>query len=519
MATAAATVTRLRASRAGDPALALTAVVGAAICVIVTIALASGSVAGHGPAALAAAAFLLVAVWCVTHKRVDHTLVALALYLGLLDGYVKLRTGSSTVTLARDALVIAIAAGALLRTAQTGQRMFLPPLGGFVVAFSAVVLIEIANPSARGLTASLAGVRQHLEFVPLFFLGFAFVRTESQIRNTLLVLVFCAALGGVVSYVQSILTPEQLAGWGPGYRERVLGTGIFSGAGRTAFLADHATVRPFGLGSDMGAGAAAAALTLPGLVALLMARKGRARWAIAPAAVGLGLAVATSGSRTAIILVFVSLAAFALIAAASKNALKAAVGLTVGLVVICAAFAQLGPDTATAKRAQSITPTKALSTFSAERGKSVTAFGALAAEHPLGAGLGSVGPASGFHHETTVAGLNSETEWNFLVIEVGIAGVLVYVAFLLRLSWLSLTRIRHVAQPSMRLYLAAFAAPICGMLVAGFSGPNTASVPYAPFLWLASGVLAYWLITAYRHVGVEPDGQRERQGRLTGPHP
>ena len=502
MATAAATATRLRASRAGDPTLAATALAGAAACVILTITLASGQVSGRGPAALAAAAFLLVVIWCITHRRVDHTLVALALYLGLLDGYVKLRTGSSTVTLARDALVIAIAAGALLRGAQTRQRILLPPLGGFVLAFSAVVLIELANPDARGFTASLAGVRQHLEFVPLFFLGYAFVRTESQIRKALLVLVFCAAVGGVVSYIQLTLTPTELAGWGPGYRERVLGTGASTGGGRVGFEGANATVRPFGLGSEIGSGAVAAALALPGLVALLMAADRRARWAIAPMSVGIGLAVATSGSRAALVTVFVSLAAFGLIAAASKNALKAVAGIIVGVALIYAAVVQLGPDNASTKRAQSIAPNKALSTFSTERGESVKAFVSLATDHPLGVGLGNVGPASGFQRATVVKGLDAETEWNFLVIEAGVAAVSVYVAFLLRLVWLALTRIRRVADPALRLYLAALAAPICSMLVAGFSGPTSAAPPFAPFLWLVSGVLAYWLVSGYRQGGL-----------------
>jgi len=464
--------------------------------VILTIVLASGHVAGHGPAALAAAAFVLMAVWCITHRRVDHTLVVLALYLGLLDGYIKLRTGSSTVTLARDALVIAIAAGALLRGALTRQRIFLPPLGGFALAFTAVVLIEIANPSARGLTASLAGVRQHLEFVPLFFLGYAFVRTGSQIRMALLVIVFCAAVGGVVSYIQSTLTPEQLAGWGPGYREFILGTGNVSG--RVGFEGAGTVVRPFGLGSDVGAGATAAALALPGMIALLMTAGNRVRWALMLMSVGVALAVATSGSRAALVTVFVSLAAFALIAAASKNALKAVVGVILGIALIYTAFVQLGPDNSTTKRSKNITPTKVFSTFSSERGASVNAFGRLATDHPLGVGVGTVGPASRFRRTTASEGLNSETQWNFLVVEVGIAGVVIYLAFVLRLMWLALTRVRRIADPSLRLCLSALAAPILAMLVAGFSGPTSASVPLAPFLWLVSGVLAYWLVTAYR---------------------
>ena len=491
---------RARATGA-EPALVAAAIAGAATCVLLAIALASGRLLfSGGGTALLAAGFFLVVAWCLAHRRVEQTLAAMALYLGLLDGYIKLRTGSSTVTLARDALVFAIAAGALLRAVAARERFVLPPLGGFVVAFVVVVLVELANPASRGLTASFAGVRQHLEFVPLFFLGYAFLRTESQIRKALLVLVLCAAAGGVVSYIQSRLSPDQLAAWGAGYAERIYGTGLFTGAGRVAFLGSGdiriATVRPFGLGSEIGSGAVAAALAFPALIALLMVARGRVRGAVALMSVGIGLAVATSGSRGAIITVFVSLTAFGLLAAASRNALKAAAGVAVGVAVIYIAFVQLGASNQAAQRAQSITPTNLASTFASDRGASVALFPTLAAQYPLGVGLGTVGPAASVGPAAQTSGYNAETEWNFLVIEVGLAGVAVYAAFLVRLMWLGATRIRHVANPAMRLYLAALAAPIFGLAVAGFGGPTSASVPGAPYLWLVSGVLAYHLVRA-----------------------
>jgi len=490
------TVTRPSRSRGNYLGVTLAAYAGGALCVGLSILLATGHVVGRGSAALAGAGFLLLAAWCFTSPRVDRTLVVLALYLGLLDGYVKLRTGSPNVTLARDALVIAIAAGVLVRSVIGRERLSLPPLGGLVVAFCGVVVIELANPSARGLTAGLAGLRQHLEFVPLFFLAYAIVRTESKVRAVLVVLVFCAAIGGVVSFIQSTLTPDQLAGWGPGYRERILGTGIFAGAGRVSSVGAANFVRPFGLGSDAGAGAVMAALALPALVALVVVGRGRARWSIVPMSIGVGLAVATSGGRGALVLVFVTLVIFGLTAAVSKNALRAVIGIALCVALIYAAFNQIGPNAST-ERAKSITPGRALSTFQSERGHSVLAFGGLASGHPLGVGLGVSGPAAGFRATADTTVYNTETQWNFLVVETGVAGLMVYVALLLRLAWLAFTRIRRVADPALRLQLAALAAPIVAMLFSGFSGSTSASVPTAPFLWFVAGMLAYWLVTKH----------------------
>ncbi len=71
---------------------------------------------------------------------------------------------------------------------------------------------------------------------------------------------------------------------------------------------------------------------------------------------------------------------------------------------------------------------------------------------------------------------------------------------------LALTRIRRIDDLTMRLQLAALAAPLFGLVVAGFSGPTSASVPPAPYFWFVAGVLSYWLVTAYRQAPVEDTG-------------
>ncbi|HYH87705.1 MAG TPA: O-antigen ligase family protein [Solirubrobacteraceae bacterium] len=459
-----------------------------------------------GAFAFAALALIALAIWCFSHRRVDRTLAALGLYLGLFDAYLKLRTGSTSVTLARDVLVVAIAAGALLRTLSSHESLRIPPLGGFVLTFSAVVVIGLFNPDAGSLTSGLAGIRQHLEFVPLFFLGYAFIRDESQLQKLLFILVLCASAGGIASYIQSTLTPEQFADWGPGYRDRIFGDGVTSP--RLSYDDNSvASVRPFGLGSDIGAGAVAAALALPALLTLLMVARGWMRGLMIPLGIGIALAIATSGTRAGLVTVFVSAVAFALIAATSRNVVRLIVGLSVGVVLVVGAFQYLGPDTTTARRAQSITPDRVFSTFSQERGSSIRTFGEYASRYPLGIGVGSVGPAATALKRGTLAtqSLNTETEWNFLVLEVGLLGLGVFLLINFRLLQLSLTRIRRVPVTSLRLHLAAIAAPLVGLLAAGFAGPTTASVPAAPYFWFVAGVLSYWLVTRYRSGFATPD--------------
>lgn len=468
-----------------------------------------------GPAAVGAVLFLLLAIWCFSHRRVDRSLAALALYLGLLDGYLKLRTGSSLVTLARDVLVAAIAGGALMRTLMSRKPLRLPPLGGLVVAFSAVVVIDMFNPLGGSLTGSVAGLRQDLEFMPLFFLGFAFMRRKAQIEKLLLILVVCASVGGVVGYYQSTLTPAQFASWGPGYSERVLGTGSFADAARVSYVDNVPHVRPFGLGSDIAAGGLIAALALPALIALMLGLRGRARLATAPLAVGIALGIATSGTRAALVVSLVCAVTFALIAATTRSAFRVIAGLVVGVLLVYGAFDVLGSQNNTAVRGKSITPGNFVSTFSQHSGASVLLLGRYVVKYPLGVGVGSVGPAAGVFTNIApgTSALNTETEWNYLILELGIAGLAIFLIMNLWLAWVSLSRIRRIVEPRLRLQLAALAAPLFGLFAAGFTGPTTTSVPQAPYFWLVAGILSYWLIAAFR--GTVPS--RELSAPISGP--
>ena len=61
--------------------------------------------------------------------------------------------------------------------------------------------------------------------VPLFFVGYAFLKTRARLRAFFLILLVIATANGIVGMVQLNLTPAQLASWGPGYAFRINGNG------------------------------------------------------------------------------------------------------------------------------------------------------------------------------------------------------------------------------------------------------------------------------------------------------
>src|SRR5437764_8570781 len=205
--------------------------VPAVVCLAIAAASLSAAIA------LPAAPFVLLlapvagaaCVWMFLSPRYEWSLVALLVNLALADGVVRLATGTSELTLIRDALLYAIVLGVVLRALVRRQRLEVPPLTGWVVAFTAVVLLQLANPANGSFAHSLAALRPHLEWVPLFFLGYVVMRTALRLRVFFVLLLVLATINGVANFVQLNLSVDQFAAWGPGYYERLHGTDGLSG--------------------------------------------------------------------------------------------------------------------------------------------------------------------------------------------------------------------------------------------------------------------------------------------------
>src|SRR4051794_10529824 len=156
---------------------------------VATHAHGSGLALGLGVATGAA-----LTTWFASSIRYEVTLAVFALYICLLDGYVKLRTDSPNATFIRDVLLAAIVLGAAGRMYIDRQKLKLPPLMPWVLGFIVFVLLQVGNPGTLNVTKALAGVRQQLEFVPLYFLAFAVLRTKMRMRNLLILIAVVATI-------------------------------------------------------------------------------------------------------------------------------------------------------------------------------------------------------------------------------------------------------------------------------------------------------------------------------------
>ncbi len=443
--------------------------------------------------ALGVTALAAIAIWMFFSERQEWPLAVLAVYLGCVDGYVKLSSGSSLATLGRDVLLYAIVLGILARAALRHQHLTLPPLGGWVLAFTALVLVQLFNPADGGLVHSLGALRPHLEFVPLFFLGYQVMRTPTRLRRFFVILLVCSVANGIVNLIQYDLTPAQLSSWGPGYAADINGTGSVSGR---VFVdaAGQSKVRPFGLGGDLGAGGNVGMLSIGAALALLfLGASSPIRWLGLLLCFGPPLAVITGQSRSTLIAAILAVVFFMVLATSTRRLVPALAALLAGMLITAAVINVVASHAGSSifDRYATVTPANLGATTQQSRGGSIDIIPNEAVDYPLGGGLGSVGPASAFAGGASQR-LNGETQFTFYISELGLPGLALMLCFNLRLLGGSLRRIRRL-EHERRVLVAGVAAGVAGLFVEWASGPPTASSPGAPYFWFAAGILAYWL--------------------------
>ncbi len=441
--------------------------------------------------------------------RYAVTLTLLVLYLGLLDGPLKLESSSRYVSGIRDVLILAIAVGMLARLTLKRERVTLPPLFAWVLAFVAVVVVEALNPGTGGVLKVIGGYRQQLEFVPLFFFGYVIMRSKRRFRQLFLLFGVIALANGLVGAYQARLSPGQLAAWGPGYGAHVHGssTGV---TGRTYVVEGVGHPRAPALGSDSGFGGGAGVLALPGLLALLAAGRLRRRWPVVLCCLGALLGIASSASRQSTVILVLSVLTFALLwVIAGLGARRALAGVatavifTIGVVLVLVAVngsAVIARQEALVN--QRAKPSTGLEAEEAEYStdgklKGLSKIPGTLAHAPFGLGLGIGASASGFggKEKATIEEQKVPTAstYNLLAVEVGLPGILLWIGFTLSVIALGVTRLRRVADPELRIYLVAVLTTFIAFTIQGFSGTTVAVTPAGAYLWFAPGVLAYWL--------------------------
>ncbi len=353
-------------------------------------------------------------------------------------------------------LVLSLFLGWVARNRRNGRNTDVPPVLLLLICFLLNLLVQCFNPESYSPFASFLNSRLFWEMIPLYFLGYYFLRSARAWRVIFATFAIMASLNGAVAVYQSAMGPEVIAGWGPGYKNQIYDQG------RTLYANDgELTFRPLGLGADMGFSGALGLVATPMLCSLLFARRDdRQEGAlfsvvktvlnillVSGLVAGTVAAIIIAGSRSILVLSILSAGISLVFFTWKTSKIQLALGVFAATVIAVAAIQYV---TAVAPYfAERYTTIKSagevVKTFESEnRLSQVTSIPLdLAIRYPLGGGLDNIGPGAQFANQLAGSYLrpqreNTENNLNFSLLALGIPGVVIWMllhANFLKLGW------------------------------------------------------------------------------------
>jgi hypothetical protein len=487
----------VRERRAGDILkLSLTALVPAVAATAITIALPQTSIL----IVLAAIAGLLAIVVLMASSRLEVTVAILVIYLGLINGPVKMLLGGRELTASfQDIIVLAVFTGAMIRIISRREQVRLPALSGWVIAWVLLVIVNAFNPRTESLLHIAGGFRQQLQYVPFFYFGYVLMRSKRRFRQLFAIVGVIAFANGVVAAYQTELSPTQLSSWGPGYASLIHTTGV--GSGRTYVSEGEARVRPPALGSDAGFSGAVGHIALPMCLALLVITR-RRKWIPTLLCLGAIVGVMVGLGRLSLIGAGLGVISFIVLAALSGRSLTRSLAALLAITVLIIPVGVLVVSTlrpGTFKRFEKINASPETTLHKENSWDKIPKYAAAA---PFGFGLGNSGPVGGLGGRANNLieghGLTSETQYNVLVKELGVPGLILWPAIIIYVGMLMATRLRRIRDPDLAVCLAGTLAALVPLLIEGSSGFLSGSTADGPYYWFAVGVAGYWFVRRRR---------------------
>ncbi|MFQ5874417.1 MAG: hypothetical protein ACE5JL_11540, partial [Dehalococcoidia bacterium] len=116
---------------------------------------------------------------------------------------------------AKDILVLATYAGYLFWLKRRGERLFRNPVLLPILLLFAWAVLQTLNPGIDSPLTPIVGLRMWFLYVPMMYLGYAFLKHDGHLRGFIVVLMVVGSMVGLLGIIQAIvglefLNPDEL---------------------------------------------------------------------------------------------------------------------------------------------------------------------------------------------------------------------------------------------------------------------------------------------------------------------
>jgi len=410
-------------------------------------------------------------------RRLEWATLAFLTY-GVFEGLLKRLTGYAWYIYPIKDLFFLILLARWVTVLRNGAADRRPPLFSLLVGYLAIVILELLNPNLPSLVAGLAGIRASYMYAVLYFIAYRIFGSEASLRRLALLLGFLTVVTALGAIVESSLGLE----WVYEHQVQVMIKAEYLGA------SGDWVVRPSSIGNGPGS---AAMLEFIGAAFLLGLAVGERRLAFRLLLLG-GAALAFGGiilSAVRIIWLQMALAAaiFVLLLGRRMIVWGLGVGVLVGSGILLGIYFSSGEITA---RFQTLeTPVE---TVRVERWGAFQVLPQIISDYPYGAGVGWNVPRQdllgSFYPEEMILYWGVHNYLSILALEVGAAGLFLFLAFSLGVLARGLKAVRRERNVARLALLAACYSVFAGIALSFFSGGAIIGWP-GEYYWILAGII------------------------------
>ena len=177
-------------------------------------------VSGHALPLVVIVPGVMVAVLCILYWR---KAVYFLFFYVCVEGLVSLLLYPWKIPLLfKDFIIILTYIGFLTKfVIQRKQVLFKSPLTVPLLLLAGLGIIQLFNPNLENLVVGLVGIRTLLFYIPLLFIGYHFIQTKEQLYKFGFFLVMLAIPVSIVGIFQYLAGPHAVARLGPGFARSI----------------------------------------------------------------------------------------------------------------------------------------------------------------------------------------------------------------------------------------------------------------------------------------------------------
>jgi hypothetical protein len=403
--------------------------------------------------------------------------IAFTFIFASFEGFIKHKLGYALLTYVfKDFLMILLISAWLLkalagRHGEYRRTVLDIPL----VLFTAVCLIQIFNPNFENWVISIAGIKVHLIYMPLYYMGYYLLQDRPCLIRLIHLFSILAVIMGAYGIVQYLQGPEAVSSLGSSFAEIVRKDTWWAGS-RHYF-------RPMSFAATGGLASSFNMIGFPFVA--LSAIFSRHIWGKVLGAVSLLIlmvALVLTGVRSSLL----SLMATGLLISIIFSR-RMLVPLVLVILIGLAISINLGEGQIEHRMASMSNPYKS---FMTNRMRFITVVPELVSNYPAGIGLARTGAAAGalskFYPE--YERMTIDNYLTSMVFETSLLGAFFILLIFLIILYQGAVIIRGSSGEFRMVAIALYAVPLL-IFIAGFSGPTLTIAPHNIYFWLSVGLL------------------------------